>query len=80
MPGGDKTGPMGAGQRTGRGRGVCTGFFGPGYMNPAPGQGRMMRREQGMGRGFRRGRGGFGKGFGIKWWKTSAESAEKKEE
>ena len=84
MPGGDRTGPMGAGPRTGRGMGVCAGSSSPGYMNPPPGQERMMRRRQGMGRGFGRGRGGFGKGFGMRWWNASSEpvnpeSAEKKE-
>ena len=80
MPGGDRTGPTGAGSRTGRGMGACAGFSSPGYMNPAPGQGRVTRPGQGMGRGFGRGRGGFGKGFGMRWWNASAESAEKKEE
>ena len=53
MPGGDRTGPMGAGPMTGRGVGLCAGYTMPGYMNPA------------YGRGFRGGRGrGFGRGFG----------------
>ena len=85
MPGEDRTGPMGAGPRTGRGMGVCAGSSSPGPMNSAPGQGRMIRRGQGMGRGFGRGRGGFGRGFGRRWWNASSgpanpESAEKKEE
>lgn len=46
MPRGDGTGPMGMGPMTGRGRGACAGFAGPGYMNNWCGMGR--------GRGFRR--------------------------
>lgn len=33
MPGGDRTGPMGAGPRTGRGMGYCAGYGVPGFMN-----------------------------------------------
>ena len=85
MPGGDRTGPMGSGPRTGRGMGVCAGFSSPGYLNPSPGQGRMMRLARRIGRGFRRGHGRFGKGFGREWWNASSgsanpDSAEKKEE
>ncbi|MGB9822416.1 MULTISPECIES: DUF5320 domain-containing protein [Thermodesulfovibrio] len=47
MPWGDRTGPLGAGPRTGRGLGYCSGFATPGYMNPAPGRG------LGRGRGWR---------------------------
>ena len=75
MPGGDRTGPMGAGPQTGRGMGICAGFFGPGYANPSRGIGRMMRGGRGMGRGMGRGRGGSGRGFGRGWWKMPAESA-----
>lgn len=39
MPGGDGTGPMGMGPRTGRGQGFCAGFTNAGYANPAPGMG-----------------------------------------
>ncbi len=46
MPGGDRTGPAGAGPVTGRGMGYCTGFAMPGYARGGPGMGR--------GRGFRR--------------------------
>lgn len=54
MPGGDRTGPWGAGPMTGRGAGFCAGYSVPGYMNPA------------FGRGFGGGRGrGFGRGFGM---------------
>jgi hypothetical protein len=51
MPGGDGTGPMGLGPRTGRGAGYCAGFNAPGFANPLP------RRGIGFGRGFR------GRGF-----------------
>lgn len=43
MPGGDRTGPMGAGSMTGRGMGVCAGNARPGF---------------GRGRGFGLGRQG----------------------
>jgi hypothetical protein len=54
MPGGDRTGPWGAGPMTGRGVGICAGYDVPGYMNPA------------FGHGFGGGRGrGFGHSFGM---------------
>ena len=53
MPGGDRTGPLGMGPRTGRGAGYCRGYGMPGYANPIFGGGR------GVGRGF-----GFGGGRG----------------
>ena len=54
MPGGDRTGPRGAGAMTGRGAGLCAGNDQPGYMNLS------------YGRGFGGGRGrGFGRGFGV---------------
>jgi len=31
MPGGDRTGPLGAGARTGRGLGFCSGYSQPGF-------------------------------------------------
>ena len=34
MPGGDRTGPMGMGPRTGWGAGYCAGYGVPGYANP----------------------------------------------
>ena len=49
MPRGDKTGPNGMGQITGRGMGYCNGYNSPGYTNPN------------FGREFR---GGCGRGFG----------------
>jgi len=46
MPLGNRRGPAGMGPRTGRGRGYCSGFPYPGYMNPY---------GFGWGRGFGRG-------------------------
>ena len=60
MPAGDRTGPWGAGPRTGRGFGYCTGYAAPGHMYPGPGLG--------FGRGFGRGLGlgrGHGRGMGM---------------
>ena len=59
MPGGDGTGPMGQGSRTGRARGYCAGYPAPGYMSP--GIGRGLGRGRGFGRGM-----GFGRGFGFR--------------
>jgi len=39
MPGGDRTGPMGFGPRTGRGLGYCSGFNTPGFYRSWPGRG-----------------------------------------
>jgi len=61
MPGGDRTGPLGLGPRTGRAAGYCAGYPTPGYMNPGPGFGRGFGR--GGGRGFGRGFWGRGRGF-----------------
>ena len=59
MPGGDKTGPMGAGAMSGRGMGYCAGYRTPGYMNPPE-----MGFVRGHGRGFGR---GFGRNGGRGW-------------
>jgi len=40
MPGGDRTGPTGAGPMTGRGAGYCNGFNRPGSFRPGIGRGR----------------------------------------
>lgn len=56
MPGGDRTGPYGAGAMTGRGAGYCGGNDAPGWTTGAPGYGR--------GGGFG---GGFGRGRGAGW-------------
>jgi hypothetical protein len=50
MPRGDRTGPAGMGQMTGRSLGYCAGYGAPGYANPAPGLGRGWG---GGGRGWR---------------------------
>ena len=67
MPGGDRTGSMGQGPRTGRGLGYCSGFDTPGFTK---GAGYGMGKGFGFGRGMRFGRGmcggrGFGRGWGI---------------
>lgn len=59
MPGGDRTGPLGLGPRTGRAAGYCAGYGMPGYMNPIPGRGSGYW-------GWGRGRGG-GWGGGRGW-------------
>ena len=61
MPGGDRTGPLGLGPRTGRRAGFCSGYDVPGYANPVVGYGRGFGFGRGWGRGFGRGR-----GF---WWR-----------
>ncbi len=54
MPGGDGTGPMGLGSRTGRAVGFCAGYPVPGYLNSIPGRGfRGWGRGRGGGRGWR---------------------------
>ncbi len=60
MPWGDRTGPFGAGPRTGRGLGYCSGNTVPGYMVGGAGFGLGRGRGRGFGRGL--GRGG-GRGF-----------------
>jgi len=52
MPGGDGTGPLGMGPRTGRGMGYCVGNQAPGYMAAFPGRG-FWGRGHGGGRGRR---------------------------
>lgn len=59
MPGFDRTGPMGAGPRTGRGMGYCGSPTG----TPAFGVGGRF----GWGRGFGFGRGFGGGGMGFGW-------------
>jgi len=51
MPGGDRTGPMGMGPRTGRGAGYCGGFAAPGFVNRVVGG--FFGRGRGGGRGWR---------------------------
>lgn len=69
MPGGDRTGPIGAGPMTGRGAGFCTGNEVPGYMNSGPGRGKFMgRRDFAWGRGG--GAFGWGRGRRNRYWAT----------
>lgn len=60
MPGGDRTGPLGLGPRTGRMLGYCAGYDSPGYTRGIPRGGAGF----GYGRGWGR---GFGRGF---WWRA----------
>lgn len=78
MPGGDRTGPMGLGPRTGRAAGFCSGFGAPGFANPVSGGrgpvygrgpgfwGPGSGRSRGLGFGPGRGR-GRGPGWGPGW-------------
>ena len=59
MPGGDRTGPMGAGLMTGRRAGYCAGYDVPGYASPGFGRG--------LGLGWGRGRAWSGGGRGGGW-------------
>lgn len=52
MPGGDRTGPMGMGPRTGRGAGFCAGYGVPGFPNPGYNAGSAFFGQRG-GRGRR---------------------------
>jgi len=67
MPGGDRTGPLGSGPRTGRGAGYCVGYADAGYMNPVPGRGFWGRGGGGFAYG--RGRGG-GRGWRSGYYAT----------
>ena len=58
MPGGDRTGPRGAGPMTGRAAGYCAGYATPGYANLGPG------------RVFGRGCGGGGRGYRNQFYAT----------
>jgi len=68
MPGGNGTGPMGAGPMSGRAAGFCAGYPVPGYMNNT-GRGGFRGGGRGWGRGFGR---GVGRGFGL--WTGAAAS------
>jgi len=67
MPGGDGTGPMGMGSKTGRAAGYCAGYSRPGYANFVPGRGWGFGfgRGWGRGRGWNRGWLGYGPAFGY---------------
>lgn len=54
MPGGDRTGPQGAGPRTGRGMGYCGNYDRPSFANPpAVVRGSFGFGSRGAGRGWR---------------------------
>ncbi len=64
MPGGDRTGPLGQGSRTGRGLGYCSGNAAPGFAAGYGGWGRGGGRWGGGG-GFRNRRfWGVGRAYG----------------
>ena len=82
MPGGDNTGPMSMGPRTGRGAGYCSGFDTPGFANPMPRGGGGYGRQafgRGGGRGFRHryyatGMPGYaGAGRGMRGWRWTQD-------
>ena len=50
MPGGDRTGPMGMGPRTGWGAGFCAGYGVPGFANPGYWRGVPFGARGGRGR------------------------------
>ncbi len=82
MPGGNGTGPMGAGPMTGRAAGYCAGFSVPGFANPVAGRGVGFGRGRGMGRGMGMGfRGGrqWGGGFGMQPFATPVAPAPEQE-
>lgn len=71
MPGGDRTGPMGMGPRTGRGAGFCGGARAPGFASRGLGAGAF---------GGGRGRGGRGRrnmfyATGLTGWQRAAMDA-----
>lgn len=63
MPGGDRSGPLGQGPRTGRATGYCAGYEVPGYMSARPNDG-----FGGFGRG--RGHGGGRRGWRHQFYAT----------
>lgn len=72
MPNGNGRGPMGAGSKTGRGRGFCNGSAMPGTINRESEQDQTAEQQmatigcrgpQGCGTGIKKGNGG-GKGAG----------------
>ena len=68
MPGGDGTGPVGMGPRTGRGAGFCAGYPTPGYMSPVGGRGFW-----GRGRGGGWGRRNWFYATGLPFWARMAQ-------
>ena len=71
MPGGDRTGPLGEGQMTGKGFGSCGSSDAPGYGYMRPFFGRGLGFGWGRGRGNRRGM-GFGQRWGAPFYKFFA--------
>ncbi|MCK4929028.1 MAG: DUF5320 domain-containing protein [Methanosarcinales archaeon] len=67
MPGGDRTGPLGFGPRTGRSAGYCARYPEPGYMNPNIGRG--------LGRGGGRGHRNWYYATGLTGWQRDAYSS-----
>ena len=69
MPKGDRTGPMGAGAKSGRAAGYCAGFNAPGYVHAWTPDGPAMRMQR-MRRGWcdrPGGSGGRRQGFFASW-------------
>ena len=64
MPGGDRTGPLGEGPRTGRGLGYCRDDVRPEDRPAVPARGLGLGRRLGWGRGAGAGR---GRGLGMAW-------------
>jgi len=73
MPGGDRTGPMGMGPKTGRAAGFCAGSDAPGFVNRAAVRGGWFRASRGRMAGMMFGRGrGAGAGWGRNWrWQAA---------
>jgi hypothetical protein len=78
MPRGDRRGPEGFGQMTGRGAGYCAGFNTPGFANPG-----NFCRYHSFGFGGRRGRRNMYYATGLPFWarnirpyETAAENVE----
>ena len=71
MPGGDGTGPLGLGARTGWGLGYCSGYSIPGSVSPYGF--RSFGFGRGVGRSFGWRQGGFGMGRGF-WRQPAAGS------
>lgn len=71
MPGGDRTGPMGAGPMTGRGLGYCVGYGASGFSHRGGGWG-LGGRGRGRGGGWRCGFHGMDRG---RWWSMNPPGA-----
>lgn len=69
MPGGDRTGPLGAGPRTGRGMGYCGGYDQPGFTH------HISRFQSGYGFGGRGWRHRF-YATGVSGWVTPTAEQE----